>query len=606
MQSSRSYKSLWVALMVFAAVIILAVTGKGLAARYLASIYGIVVALILFVGMLRDIVHGKYGVDILAVVAIVSTVWIGEYWATMVIVLMMEGGEALEAFAGARARAELSSLLKRAPTLAHKQMVDGSTKDVPVEKIKLHDLVVVRPGELVPVDATVVMGESSLDESSLTGESLPVDVKVGDSVLSGAINGDSPLVIRAVRVASDSQYAQIVSLVKAASETQAPFVRMADRYAVPFTLVAFAIAGIAWWASGNPERFAEVLVVATPCPLLLAAPVAFISGMSRAAKHGIIIKNGGVIERLADVKAAAFDKTGTLTKGQLMVASIVSAKGNSEKDVLQAAVNAEQHSGHVTALAIMAMAKEQSIIPKTVRHIDETPGGGIMCKVGNHMVYAGKREFLIKHGVPASTIKSLQKTATYIARNKHYIGAITYSDTLRPDSKQTLHQLKRLGVTRFVMLTGDHQQAADVIAKQLGITDVKAECLPADKVTVVKDFPVRPIMMTGDGINDAPVLAASDVGIAMGARGATAASESADVVIMLDQIKRVAMALAIASHTVLVARRSVQIGIGLSILLMIVATTGIIPPVTGAILQEFVDVTVILYALRAHTSRSPL
>lgn len=581
----------------------LTIAGRSLYAEALITVFGSIVAFMLFISMVKDIAKGHYGVDILAVVAIVSTLIVGEYWATMIIVIMMLGGEALELFAQARAKKELTALMSRAPKMAHKQVVDGSYTDVAVDTILVGDVIVVRPGEVIPVDGMIVMGESSLDESSLTGESEPIEVKDGDDVLSGAVNGASPLVIRTTKVASESQYAQIVQLVQAASDSRSPFVRMADRYAVPFTAVAFGIAGIAWWVSGDARRFAEVLVVATPCPLLLAAPIALVSGMSRAAKHGIIIKNGGILERLATVRAAAFDKTGTLTNGTLVYEGAYPARGVSKKDLLQLAASAEQPSGHVTALAIVAEAKIRHIDIQPATKINEYPGGGVRCVITKHTVLAGKREFLIKNGVAAGSIPEHGGTATYVARDKTYIGHIRFVDTVRNDSKTTLRLLKKLGVKRIVMLTGDHVSTAERIAHEIGITDIHADCLPQDKLTILQSFPVRPIMMVGDGVNDAPVLAASDVGVAMGARGATAASESADVVIMLDAIERVARAVSIAKRTITVARQSVLLGIFISIGLMVVAALGFIPAVVGALLQELVDVAVIINALRAHGDR---
>lgn len=600
----REYK-IASALVVLIAAIMLVIVGHEAYARYLVSGFSLLVAMMLLVGMVRDIARGHYGVDILAVTAIVSTVWVGEYWASIIIVLMMLGGEALETFASARAKAELTALMERAPTIAHKQMVDGSTHDVPIANLKRNDVFVVRPGEVIPVDAIVVTGRSSLDESSLTGESLPVDVEPGDEVMSGALNSQSPLVLQALRIASDSQYSKIVELVKEATEAQAPFVRLADRYAVPFTLAAFAIGGVAWALSGEPRRFAEVLVLATPCPLLIAAPVAFISGMSRAAKNGVIIKNGGIIERLATVRAAAFDKTGTLTTGKLGVERIATADGIDENELLRLAYTIEQHSGHPTALAIIEEAKKRKIKLGAASKTREIAGGGIVATIERRVTLAGKPSFLVKHGVSAETIPDLGKMTTHFARSKMYIGSITYSDTIRSDARATLQSLKTLGVNRFVMLTGDHRAAADAIADKLGITDVHAECLPVNKLDIMQKFEERPIMMVGDGVNDAPVLAASDVGIAMGARGATAASESADVVVMLDELKRVSYAVSIAQRTLSVAKQSVWIGIAISVALMLIATTGAIPAVAGALLQEVVDVAVILYALRAHGGQLP-
>lgn len=565
-------------------------------------IYGGLIACMLAANMAKDILHGRYGVDILAVVAIISTLAIGEYWAAIVIVLMMTGGEALEAFANERAKAELTALLKRAPKTAHKVMVDGTTRDVPIDRVHKGDELLVRPGEVIPVDGVVVGGVSSLDESSITGESEPVDAKPGMQILSGAVNGSSPLTIKATHAAKDSQYEQIIQLVKAAGDSRAPFVRMADRYAVPFTVIAFTIAAAAWWVSGESRRFAEVLVVATPCPLLLAAPIALISGMSRAAKHGVIIKNGGILEKLATVHTAAFDKTGTLTNGQLVVDSISPTGKTTPNQLLQLAASAEQHSNHVTALALADRAKKQAAVLLPVTKSNEIPGDGITCTIGGKTILAGKRELLIKRGIAAESIPEFLQTATYVASGKKYLGAITFADTVRQDSGQTLAKLKTLGINNLLMITGDKQATAQKIADQLGIIEVHADCLPKDKLQIVKNYPERPVVMTGDGVNDAPVLAVSDVGIAMGARGATAASESADVVVMIDSISRVALVIAIAKRTIAIARQSVITGIVLSVGLMIVASFGVIPAVVGALLQELVDVVVIINALRAHIS----
>ncbi len=561
------------------------------------------IAVELCIGMIRDIFRGKYGVDILAVVAIVSTLAVGEYWASVVIVLMLTGGEALEAYANERARAELTALMNRAPTTAHKLMVDGSTRRVPIDSVHVRDTIVVRPGELIPIDGVIMIGESSLDESSLTGESAPVYVKPGDKVMSGAVNGETPLTIRTTHIARDSQYAQIVELVKAASDSRAPFVRLADRYAVPFTFTAFAIAGIAWYVTGDARRFAEVLVVATPCPLLLAAPIAMISGMSRAAKHGIIVKNGAVLERLSRIKTAAFDKTGTLTTGQLGFDKLLPTDGVTARRLLEVAASAEQRSGHITALTIMEEAHRQKISPKKIAGIREIAGGGIQAKLGRQTVLVGRREFLVKYGVAESSIPEPKQTAVCVALGGKYLGAVTFTDHVRPEAKDTLQQLLKHGIEHIVMLTGDKKATARSIATFLGVTDVYADCLPKDKLEILQTFPNRPVMMTGDGVNDAPVLAASDVGIAMGARGATAASESADVVILVDDLSRVSLVVAIAQRTIRIGLQSVLVGIALSIVLMCIAAFGLIPAVVGAGLQEVVDVVVIVNALRAHGGR---
>lgn len=569
--------------------------------RWLVTVYSVAVAVKMSVDMIGDIREGKWGVDILAIAAIAATNAVGEYWAALVIVLMLTGGEALEDFAAKRARAELTALMDRAPKKA--RVVDrGNTKELPVEQVSVGDIVLVLPGEVIPIDGIVKKGSSLVDESSLTGESEPVEHGKGSEVSSGTVNGDSPLEIETLRTSQDSQYAQIVELVKAASDSRAPFVRLADRYAVPFTIISFTIAGIAWALSGDAVRFAEVLVVATPCPLLLGAPIALISGMSRAAKHGIIMKSGGVLEQLSRVRSAAFDKTGTLTENQLHVASVVPVKGYAKSEILRLAASVEQFSGHMTACAIMEAASKQKLTLAKISQPDETPGKGVIANLEGKIILAGRRNLLTENGIKDADIPHQAHTATLVAVDGKYIGAIVFEDTVRPNSKIVLERLKQLGIERLVMVTGDNHGTADRVAARVGIDEVHAECLPKDKVEIVASLTPRPVMMTGDGVNDAPVLAASDVGIAMGARGATAASESADVVIMLDDISKVAQAVDISKKTISIALQSIIIGIVISIVLMLIAAFGFIPAVVGAGLQEIVDIVVIVNALRAHGS----
>ena len=568
-------------------------------AQGIVAVFTIAVALKMSNKMAVDIMHGKWGVDILAIAAILATNAVNEYWAALVIVLMLTGGEALEDYAGKRAQAELTALMDRAPKMAHR-IDGGEIIDVPIEQIKIGDIVTVMPGEVVPIDGVISKGSSLIDESSLTGESEPIEKNEGGEVSSGTLNGESPLEIKVSRASKDSQYAQIVELVKAASDSRAPFVRLADRYAVPFTFISFTIAGLAWWVSGQPIRFAEVLVVATPCPLLLGAPIAMISGMSRAAKHGIIMKSGAVLEQLSRVKSAAFDKTGTLTKNQLRVAEVLAASGVSTDSVLQIAASVESLSTHMTAIAMGDAAKSKGLNLLPVDAPKETAGKGIIATVSGMRVLAGRRNLLTENGIDENSIPYTAHTATLVAVNGSYYGAIIFADTVRPNSKPTLKRLKTLGLQKLVMVTGDNKGTAENVAAAIGITDIHAECLPKDKVEIVANLRPKLTMMIGDGINDAPVLAASDIGIAMGARGATAASESADVVIMLDDISKAADAVAISQRTIRIALQSIIAGIVISIGLMLVAATGFIPAVVGAGLQEIVDVVVILNALRAH------
>lgn len=596
----RQYKMLSLVVAVGLVAIVCALVGYPVIAQWLISVFSLVIAAQLAVGMVKTLRSGQYGVDILAIAAIVSTVAVGQYWATLVITLMLVGGEALETFANKRAKSELTELMKRAPKTAHLLATDGTITDVSIDDVIVGNTLVVKPGEIIPVDALVKVGHSAIDESSLTGESVPVEKKPGDTLMSGAVNGESTLTIVALSDASESQYAQIVALVKAAADSRAPFVRLADRYAVPFTATAFIIGAIAWALSGDAVRFAEVLVVATPCPLLIAAPVALISGMSRAAKHGIIVKSGAVIEQLARVTTAVFDKTGTLTTGKLAVHEVLPASGVTEHELLALAASVEQESPHVIAGVIVARAKALKLSLTKPLKSNEVAGSGIHAVIDGHSVYVGKRTFIIKHGGRDEDMPPVDRTTVYVARGNTYMGAITFVDGVRTNSREMLENLRKLGVKNIAMLTGDNVHTANMIAKEVGIDDVRAECLPADKLKAIKTFKGGTVMMVGDGVNDAPVLSAADIGIAMGARGATAASESADAVILFDDIAKVTQAIQISKRTIHIALQSVWIGIIISVGLMMIAATGQIPAIVGAGLQELVDVIVILNALRAH------
>lgn len=595
----REYPDFAATIIVLLVAIGLSISGMSSWAQWIITIFSSIIALKLSIGMIKDLMGGKYGIDILAITAIAATLIVGEYWATIIIVLMLTGGEALEDYAAERAKRELTALLERAPTTAHKVATDGTVTDTPIDHVAVGDILRVLPGEVIPVDGVVTKGDSELDESSLTGESVPVAVGPGEEVMSGAVNGASPLEIKAIRDAKNSQYAEILELVKSASEDKSPFVRLADRYAVPFTLISYAIAGFAWWQSGDAVRFAQVLVVATPCPLLLGAPIAMISGMSRAAKHGVIIKSGGILEQLARVQSAAFDKTGTLTNNALEI-SHIDAKKISEDELLQLAAGAEQDSTHMTARAIVDEAVRRKLPFDSFDVIEEVSGKGIRATKSAEVVLIGRPTFLIDEGISKSALPGTQSTAVHIARNGKYVGAIYFADTVRSESKDVIERLRGLGVQSFAMVTGDSSATANEIAAKVGIENVYAECLPKDKLEIVSSMQPRPVMMTGDGLNDAPVLASSDVGIAMGAKGATAASESADVVILLDDISKVGDAVAISKNTIRIALQSILVGIALSIVLMILAAAGRIPAVVGAGLQEVVDVVVIINALRAH------
>lgn len=551
------------------------------------------------VRMVRSIIKGHVGLDILAVTAIVATVAVGEYWASLVIVVMLASGEALEDYAAGRAERELSALLENVPQRAHRYRDDGTIEDIAATDVMVGDRLLVRPAEVVPVDAALMSFTGTFDESSLTGESLPVEKVDGDSVMSGSVNGSAAVDVRASAIAADSQYQRIVELVSEAKNSKAPLVRLADRYAVPFTLVAYAFAGVAWWISGDAQRFAEVLVVATPCPLLIGAPVAFMAGMSSAAKSGIVIKNAGTLERLARAKTVAFDKTGTLTHGLPQVVDVRPVSMSAD-ELLILVGSTEQYSSHVLASALRTAVAERGLTLRDAANAKDVATHGVEATIDGRVVFVGKPSYVstIASGVPEPLLDE-GEAAVYVSIDGAYAGSVIVRDEIRPDAIATLAALRTLSIRNVMMLTGDIEPVAKHVAQQLGIEDVRAECLPEDKVQAIRAAPLRPVVMVGDGVNDAPVLAVSDVGIAMGAKGSTAAAESADVVILLDDVSRVARAVSIGQRTVRIALQSIWWGIGFSVLLMGVAAAGFLPAIVGAAMQEVVDLIAILGALRA-------
>lgn len=580
------------------------------AARWVSvlSVSGFIVFTL--VGMIRDVLRGHVGLDILAVVAMVATLAVGEYAASLIIVLMLSGGQALEDIAGRRANRELTALLERAPRTAHRVRTGphgtDAVADVPADEVAVGDVLLIRPAEIVPVDGVLLSPAANMDESSLTGESMPVPRTAGEEVLSGSVNGSAAIRVRALRRSADSQYQQIVALVREAQESRAPVVRLADRFAIPFTAVSLAIAGAAWGISGDPTRFAEVLVLATPCPLLIAAPVAFLGGLSRAARAGVIIKGGAVIEQLARVRTGAFDKTGTLTRGHPTVVEVRAADGWTPDDVLRLAASAEQYSTHVLADGIRRAAEERGLPLSAATAAEETATNGVRAAIEGRSVVVGKPRYVRSLAPDTRTVEIASgQAAAYVAVDGVFAGALILADDPRAESAGVIAWLRAHGVERAVMLTGDAEPTARAIAAAVGIDEVRAELLPADKVQLAAGLQPRPVLMVGDGVNDAPVLAAADVGIAMGAKGATAAGEAASVVILKDSLAGVVDAVAIGRDTLRVALSAIGIGIALSIGLMLVATTGLIPAVAGALVQELVDLATILYALRALTGRDP-
>lgn len=596
---TRRYRVVALTLGVGLVGLVLALSGAGWLVHWLFSVYALAIAAWQAVGMVRAMAKGRFGLDILAVTAIVATVLVGEFVAAWIVVLMLTGGEALEDYADRRAKRELDALLTRAPQHAH-LVVEGGYREVLADEVRVGDQLLVRPSGIVPVDGVLLSAQASFDQSSITGESIPAGKSAGDEVLSGSVNGQEAVELRATATAAASQYQQIVALVAQAAQSKAPVVRLADRFAVPFTLFALALGAVAWFVSGDPVRFAEVLVLATPCPLLIAAPVAFIGGMSRSARNSIIVKSGGVIEQLARARTAVFDKTGTLTYGAPELSRILPEPPFEADQLLTAVASAEQYSSHVLAASFIRAAHERGLSLREASSAQEAATNGVVAVIGGEEVAVGKFAFVAARAPDASRAEiGPGELAVYVAIGGRYAGALLASDRLRADAAPTLRELARLGVSNSMMLTGDARETAEHIATTLGIARVRAECLPADKVAEVAAIRERPVIMVGDGVNDAPVLAAADVGIAMGAKGATAASESADAVILVDGIGSVARAVRIGKDTVRIALQSIWLGIIASVALMIVAAFGVIPATAGALIQELVDLATILAALRA-------
>ena len=608
MRIFREYKLLAAVLVELIVVLALHFSGLTTAAQLVATVFVGFVILLTVIDMVKQLMRREFGLDILAVVAMTASLAVGEYLAASIIALMLTGGEALEDYAAARARRDLRSLLDRAPQRAHRlPAVDApvdQAENIEIDRVEPGDVLLVRPAEVVPVDGEAI-DAGSFDESSLTGESASVAKDVGDTILSGSVNGTQAVRMRATRSAADSQYQKIIALVRQTEDQQAPIVRVADRYAMPFTAVSLLIAGLAWWLSGDPVRFAEVLVLATPCPLLIAAPVAFLGGMSRASNAGIIVKGGAVLEALGSASTAAFDKTGTLTYGRPTVAK-VRAVGVSEDELLAVAAAAEQFSSHVLALGVIEAA-EGLELPEA-RNGREVATEGVEAEVSfgaaggaaGVVVRVGTLGFVRGMAPEAFEVEfEAGQTVAYVSIGSEYAGALILDDQARDNAGQLVSELRRHGFEKVTMLTGDNPHTAQAIAAEVGIDDVHASLLPEDKVRLLHEIEPKPVIMVGDGVNDAPVLAAAGVGIAMGARGDTEASEAADVVITRDDISRVGKAVDIGRWTLAVAKSAIWIGIILSLVLMGFAFFGFIPAVVGALLQEVIDLAAIVYALRA-------
>ncbi|WP_333720541.1 heavy metal translocating P-type ATPase [Bifidobacterium longum] len=648
----------------------------------------LVIALVLVIvidtvrGMIDDLRHGQVGVDVLAVVAILSTVAVAEYWASWAVTLMITSGEAIEEYAQAKAERSLTALMEAAPQTAHVVNLPGVGRGfaadkgdssdgfrrvgsasaaaaahrfdtVPVEQVQLGDVLMVLPGETVPVDGELLSGTATLDLSNINGEPVPREVFAGARVMSGAVNGSTALTMRATQVAADSQYQRILELVASAQESRPAVVKTADRLAVPFTVLSLVIAGVAWAVSGVPTRFAQVLVLATPCPLLIAAPVAYIAGTGRLAAAGVLIKAQDVLENLGRVTQVFFDKTGTLTVKQPQVVRVEMLPGAAtrlnEDHVLMMAGAVESYSVHILSKGIAKAGAEalaglrqrfedgQRLCPEpeaswpghgreypVVKNINEDAGKGVSGEVNGHAVRVGRLSFAaagedgflaVGEAVPSRSEDDLRtrfgllqpdEMASYVSVDGQLIARIVLRDVPRANAKAALAKLHELGVTKLAMLTGDKRASANIIASEVGIDEVHAELFPEDKVAAVKAATgagKTVTMMVGDGVNDAPVLAVADIGVAMTDGTSTAASESAQVVIMNDNIAAVPRAIAIARRTKRVMLQAVIAGLVLATIGMIAAAFNLIPVVVGAFLQEAIDVVSILWALTALIDR---
>jgi heavy metal translocating P-type ATPase len=581
---------------------------------------------------LRQLMRREMGVDLIAILAISGSFLLGEYLAGAIIVLMLSGGEALEAFALRRARTSLTALAERAPRTAHIWQ-DGQLRDIPADRVEPEMIVVVKPGEMAPVDGVVLSGSSSVSEADLTGEPLPVRKDAGSIVLSGSLNLDSALEVRATKRSAESQYAQILRLVEAAQERKAPIHRLADRYGAWFTLLALGMAAIAWLISKDSVYALAVLVVATPCPLILATPIAIMSGIDLAAHHGIIAKTGAAIEQLGEVEVAVFDKTGTLTLGMPEVVDLLLS---SEREPVGLATHAnlkvntllgwaaavEQFSPHILARAVVEAARGRGQALALATNVEEVPGKGTRGQVPFGDAHAGEigaqetvevaignRTFMRSLNIslpPDLVAEREQRTAqgqigSFVAVNGHVVGLLVFADVPRPEVAELTPRLKGAGIKEVVLLTGDGEVVAQRIGRLAGTDRVIAHCLPEQKVEVVRDLERKHhhVLMVGDGINDAPALATATVGLAIGTQGLTAASAAADAVLLSPNIVQVAEAVKLGRHVMRVATQGIWAGMGLSLVAMIFAAWGFIPPAAGAILQEGIDVLVILNALRA-------
>lgn len=596
-----------------AAILFLSVTGlvSGLVLKFLghpeiahiAWFLGVVPALgALLVEIVRSIGRGEVGLDIVAALSMSAALTFGETLAAAVVAVMYSGGTFLERYAEGRARREMHDLLSRVPRQATRHR-NGGLEDVPLEDIVPGDVLLIRQGDAVPVDGTIASETAFVDTAALTGEPLPMRLSRDAEAMSGSTNVGDAFELTATHRAAESTYAGIVRLVEEAQKSKAPMSRLADRWSLGFLVVTVSIAFAAWWFTGDPIRAVAVLVVATPCPLILAVPVALVAGLSRAAHFGVLIKGAGPLETMARIRTLILDKTGTLTDGRPQIVSIESHDGMGTDDILRYAAALDQASKHPVAQAIVAAAAARKLALPVPSEVAEVPGEGVVGSVEGRRIFVGGDAFVAKRvGRPAGEHDELDAGAVLVAVSVdgHMAGHLVMSDPLREGVGQMLDGLRHEGIARILLATGDRADVAKRVTQGLGLDGTRANLTPDGKVLLVlTERKHGPVMMVGDGVNDAPALAAADVGVAMGARGAAASAEAADVVLLVDQIDRLGAGIEIARASRRIAMESVVAGIGLSVLGMVMAAYGYLTPVQGAVIQEVIDVAVILNALRA-------
>ena len=546
----------------------------------------------------------EVGLDIVAALSMTAALTFGETLAAAVVALMYSGGTFLESYAEGRARREMHALLSRVPRSAAR-LTNGTLEEVPLDAIQPGDRLLIRQGDIVPVDGTVASGMAFLDSSALTGESLPVKLQTGQAALSGATNAGDAFELTATHIAKDSTYAGIIRLVEAAQRSKAPLSRLADRWSLGFLAVTVILATAAWWFTGDPIRAVAVLVVATPCPLILAVPVALVGGLSRAARFGVLIKGAAPLEAMARIRTLILDKTGTLTDGRPQITEIRSDAGFPPAEVLRLAAALDQASQHPVAQAVVAAARAQGLATPLPRDVTEYPGEGLIGWVEGRKIILGGQGFVTKNldatnDHAASASEAPGSVLVAVGVDGQWAGTLVMADPLRGGTAQMLAQLRHLGIARLLLATGDRADVAAHITEGLALDGIHAGLSPDQKLALVQEEQRHaPVMMVGDGVNDAPALATATVGVAMGARGAAASAEAADVILLVDRIDRLCAGIEIAHEARRIALQSVGVGIGLSVLGMIAAAFGYLSPVQGALLQEVIDVAVILNALRS-------